>query len=170
MIIHSINDLSNSSVVELLTNGLSRIDDSNYVQNYHPDFSNIPGNLFYILKEGRYKIGNYFVMEEDGKYIGSAGWNRYNDVALVLTRAYIPPELRSKYLMATYLLPIIFEQTTEYNKLWITSNNYNKVIYDGLDRLQKNKSNPWPDIYRKFVPIGMQVVNNTLQYVAEYQK
>lgn len=170
MIVHSINDLSNLYVVNLLKHGLGTITDLNYVKNYHPDYSNTPGNIFYILNEGRYKIGNYFVMEEDHKYMGSAGWNEYEDVALVLTRAYVPPELRLRYLMATHLLPIIFEQTTDYNKLWITSNSYNKSIQHAFDRLQKNKLTTWPAVYKKFVPIGMHIVNNTLQYVAEYTR
>lgn len=169
-----INDLSNHYVINLLKHGLSTINDLDTVKNYHPDHSNTPGNLFYILAEGRYQNGNYFVMEEDGKYVGSAGWNPYGDVALVLTRAFIPQAERRKYYMATHLLPIMFDQTTAFNKLWITCNDYNITIYDALVRLQNGKSAglfaSWPPIYKKFVPIGKKVVNYTEQYVAEYYR
>lgn len=171
MIVHAINDLSNKSVVDFLKHGLEEADS---LENYHPDFSNNPANLFYILKEGRYKHGNYFVMEEDGKYAGSAGWNPYGEVALVLTRAFIPSSERRKYNMATHLLPIMFDQTTAYEKLWITCNDYNIAIYHALTRLSQGKSagifNSWPDIYKKFKPAGIKFVNNTSQYVAEYTR
>ena len=167
-----INDLSNHYVINLLKHSLSTINDLDTVKNYHPDYSNTPGNLFYILAEGRYQNGNYFVMEEDGKYVGSAGWNPYGDVALVLTRAFIPVAERRKYNMAQYLLPVIFEQTLDFKKLWITCNDYNFAIYQALTRLQDGKSaglfSAWPPIYKKFVPVGKKTVYYTEQYVAEY--
>lgn len=169
MIVHTINDLSNKSVVDFLKLGL---EEAEGLENYHPDFSNNPANLFYILKEGRYKHGNYFVMEEDGKYVGSAGWNPYGEVALVLTRAFIPKKFRGKFVMASNLLPMIFEESVFYKKLWITCNEYNYSIYKGLSRLNSNKSSgiflQWPDLYKNFVPIGKKVINYTPQYVAEY--
>lgn len=171
MIIHSINDLSNKPIIDFLKSGLDQADN---LKNYHPDFADDPANLFYILKEGRYKQGNYFVMEQDGKYVGSAGWNPYGDIALVLTRAFIPTSERRKYNMAHHLLPIMFDQTISYKKLWITCNDYNFSIYQALTRLQEGKSaglfNAWPDVYKKFVPIGKKIVNYTEQYVAEYNR
>jgi len=174
MIIHSINDLSNIKVVNILKNGLKTVTDQNIISNYHPDFESTPSNLFYILKKGRFKIGNYFVMEDNGEYVGSAGWNEYDDVALLFTRAFIPNIYRRKYSMASHLLPIMFEQTQDYNKLWITFNSYNYGIYRGFCRLHQGKSaglfEPWPEIYKKFVPIGKKTVNYTEQYVVEYSK
>lgn len=169
MIIHSINNLSNSNVINFLKHGL---EEAVGLENYHPDFSNNSANLFYVLKEGRYKQGNYFVMEQDGKYVGSAGWNPYDEIALILTRAYIPASERRKYNMAHYLLPLIFEQTTNFEKLWITCNDHNFAIYQALTRLHDGKSaglfSAWPPIYKKFVPVGKKTVNYTEQYVAEY--
>ena len=174
MKIHSIHDLSNNYVVDMLRDNLLTVTESNLVKNYHPDFSNNPANLFYVLKDGRFKHGNYFVMEEDGKYVGSAGWNPYGDVALVLTRAFIPVAERRKYNMAHYLLPIIFEHTLDFKKLWITCNDYNFTIYQALTRLHEGKSaglfSSWPAIYKNFIPIGKQTVNYTEQYVAEYKR
>ena len=171
MIIHSVNDLSNIGVINFLKHGL---EEAVGLENYHPDVSSNPANLFYILKEGRYKHGNYFVMEEDGKYAGSAGWNPYGDVALVLTRAFIPTWCRVKYNMAYHLLPIIFDQTVSYERLWVTCNDYNFSIYQALTRMQSGKSaglfESWPPIYKKFVPIGKKIVNYTEQYVAEYKR
>lgn len=174
MKIHSIQDLSNNYVVNMLKDNLQTVTEPDLVKNYHPDFSDNPANLFYILKDGRFKNGNYFVMEEDGEYAGSAGWNPYNDVALVLTRAFIPVTERMKYNMANYLLPLIFEQTFNFEKLWITCNDHNIAIYQALTRLQDKKSaglvGAFPDVYKKFVPIGKKIVNYTEQYVAEYSK
>jgi hypothetical protein len=170
MIIHAITDLSKTATVDFLKAGLSK--ETANLENYHPDFADNPANLFYVLKEGRFINGNYFVMEEDGKYVGTAGWNPYGDVALVLTRAFIPVAERRKYNMAQYLLPVIFEQTLDFKKLWITCNDYNFAIYQALTRLQDGKSaglfSAWPPIYKKFVPVGKKIVNYTEQYVAEY--
>jgi hypothetical protein len=172
MIIHSIKNLSNPVLVKLLKENLSAVTDVNSLKNYHPDYSNLPGNLFYILNEGRYADGNYYIIEQDGEYLGSAGWNPYDDVALVLTRAYIPEKYRRQYFMAEHLLPLILEETTDYNKLWITCNKYNIAIYHGLGRLSSGKStsffSTWPPIYKNFVPIGKKIIYHTEQYVAEY--
>lgn len=169
MIIHTINDLSNTKIVDFLKTGLSK--EAHGFENYHPDFSNNPANLFYVLDNGRFRNGNYFVMEEDGEYAGSAGWNPYEGVVLVLSRAYISKQYRGKCNMAKYLLPLILEQTTDYNTLWITCNEYNKNIYTGLLRLSQGKSLPhWQNDYKKFVPIGKRIVYFTEQYVAEYKR
>ena len=90
MIIHEIHDLSDTYVTSLLENGLSKITDNQYITNYHPEYSHNAGNLFYILEHGRYVKGKYYVLEEDGKFICSGGWNEYEpDIALMLTRLYI---------------------------------------------------------------------------------
>jgi hypothetical protein len=174
MKVHAIRDLSNEYVVNLLKDNLKTITRPELIQNYHPDYSTNPSNLFYILNDGRYEIGNYFVMEEDGKYIGSAGWNDYEDVALLFTRAYILPEHRRKYLLAKYLMPLMFKETEPYDKVWITCNEYNMSIYRGLERLQLDKPaglfDQWPEIYKKFTPIGIKTIYNTDQYVAEYRR
>jgi len=36
--------------------------------------------------------------------------------------------------------------------------------------MNQGKSIAWPKDYKKFSPIGTKTVNNTLQYVAEYQR
>lgn len=174
MKIHTIQDLSDNYVVGLLKDSLKNITKPELVKNYHPDYSDTPGNLFYILGHGRYDIGNYFVMEEDGKYAGSAGWNEFEDVVLLFTRAYIPVEYRRQYFLATHLMPLMLHETRFYDKVWITCNEYNKSIYHGLERLQAGQPaglfDQWPEIYKKFVPIGIKQIYNTNQYVAEYHK
>ena len=176
MIIHEIHDLSNSIVTNLLSKELSKITDETYIKNYHPDYIDSPGNLFCILKQGRYVNGNYYVIEEDERYICSAGWNEYeldSNIALMLTRLYIVPEHRAKYHAGNYILPRALEEVKRYKHVWITCNEYNKAIYHWFDRANKGKRtglfNDWPDIYRKFVPIGKKDIYYTEQYVAEYQ-
>jgi len=174
MKIHAIQDLSNSHVVGLLKDNLKNITNSELIQNYHPDYSDTPGNLFYILSHGRYDIGNYFVMEQDDKYAGSAGWNEFEDVVLLFTRAYVPPEYRRNYFLANHLMPLMLKETRFYDKVWITCNEHNKSIYHGLERLQAGRPaglfDQWPEIYKKFVPIGTKKIYSTTQYVAEYRK
>jgi len=169
MIVHAINDLSNSVLIDFLKSGL--YENARGMVNYDPSFENNSANLFYVLAEGRYTTGNYYIIEEDGKYVASAGWNIFQEtIVLTLSRAYITPKYRSQYLMAHLLIPRIFNEAKNFNTFWITCNDYNKSIYNGLYRTYIGKSTGWPDIYKKFVPIGTKVVNNTLQHVAEYQK
>ena len=174
MIIHEIHDLSNTPVVDLLKKGLSKIKDETYLKNYHPDYIDVPGNVFNILKQGRYITGKYYILVEDDKFLCSGGWNEYeNDIALMLTRLYIVPEHRAKYHAGNYILPRALEEVKRYKHVWITCNEYNKAIYHWFDRANKGKRtglfNDWPDIYRKFVPIGKKDIYYTEQYVAEYQ-
>lgn len=172
MIIYSIQDLSNIKIIELLKKEFSKISDVNLIKNYHPDYDKFSGNLFYILANGRYKIGNYFIIEESNEYICSAGWNEYTDeIALLLTRAFVSAKYRRQYFLSKYLLPVMIEQSKQYSRLWITANEYNKTIYDAFCRLSLNKSaglfDQWPNIYKNFVPIGVRTVYNTEQFVAE---
>ena len=175
MIVHQIKDLSNSWVIKLLESGLSKITDERLIKNYHPDYKDQNSNLFFLLNSGRYNNGYYFVIEDDGKYVGSSGWNWYeDDIALLLTRCYMDKSYRFNYLMAEYFMPQMFEQTKQYNRLWITVNGYNKIIYDGLSRMYEGKKvglfKPWPEIYSRFKPIGIKTVNYTEQYVVEYKR
>ena len=172
MIVHQIKDLSNSYVIELLKDGLKNISENHLLENYHPDNKHNPANLFYILKNGRFLIGNYYVLEDNnGQYVCSAGWNQLNDeIALALVRAHTIPQYRSHFLLGKHILPTILEETKNYKKVWLTFNEYNKKIYDVIALMNQGKSVPWPKDYRKFSPIGTKLVNNTLQYVAEYQR
>ena len=179
MQIHRIHDLSNSYVNLILRKGLSKVTDENYVKNYHPEFYKEPQNLFYILNDtnGRYKKGCYYVLENDGEYICSAGWNEYDldpSTALALTRAYVSHMHRTKYYMGEYILPKIIEATKKYENLYITADSHNSAIYQWFVRANDGKSpgmfNDWPDIYRKFKPIGKQTIYYTEQYIVKYDR
>jgi hypothetical protein len=174
MKIHSIQDSSNTVIIKLLESGLSKVTESNLIKNYHPDYSNDLANIFYLLKMGdRYRVGNYFIIEEDNQYIGSTGWNWYrDDIVLALSRSYVIKKHRQRYILGNYILPKILDESIKYNRIWVTCNDYNRVIYDSFSRLSVGKSaglnNSWPKIYSKFKPIGKKIVNYTDQYVAEY--
>lgn len=175
--IHTINDLSNTNLISLLTSNLSQITDPEIIKNYHPDYRHVRGNLFQILddKNGRYKTGNYYIIEDDGKYLGSAGWNEYNDVALLCTRAYLIPGHRHRFLMSKYLLPKMFEETASYDRLWFTFNDHNLPIYNTLIKLsEKNDRISDKSLLRKnygnFKPIGQRQVYSVIQNVLEYDK
>ena len=179
MNIHAIHDLSDSSVVTLLQHNLAQVTDEKLVKNYHPDYSDTPGNLFYILQAGRYQQskGKYWVIEENGEYLGSAGWNEYEldrEIALVLTRTYVPKKHRGQYLLANYLLPLMLQEASNYRKTWLTVNEHNDVLYQWFVRSAENKRpalfNNWPEIYKKFYPIGKKDIYYTQQHVMEYIK
>ena len=172
MQVHELHDLSNDEVVQILYNGLNRVEEHHVFTNYSPAYKSDPANLFFILddKNGRYSMGNgtYYVVEEDGKYVSSAGWNRYtDDIALCMTRLYVDKEYRSNYFMGNLLLPRMFEETKDYKKVWMTFNRYNKALYDWISRKNTDGKNIWPDIWFRFEPIGIQSVYNTQQYVVQ---
>jgi hypothetical protein len=153
--------------------------DPSIVKNYHPDYRNEPANIFFILENGRYRKGHgkYFVIEEEGEYICSAGWNEYDldsTIALALTRMYVNTEYRAQYYVGNHILPVILEETINYPRVWITSNNHNKMIYRWFERAASGKRTTlfrdWPDIYRGFVPIGQHEVYYTMQDVAELKR
>lgn len=180
MNIHEIHDLSNQPIVDLLKNGLSEITDQRFIKNYHPDYQHTPGNLFHILEQGRYRKnhGKYFVMtDEHDKYVCSAGWNEYDldsTLALLLTRMYITPQHRSRYMIGKMILPKMISEAGEYSRLWITANEHNRSIYTYFERVSQNKRpvlfNDWPDIYKQFKPIGKKTIYYTEQWIAEYDK
>jgi hypothetical protein len=86
---------------------------------------------------------------------------------------YVPKKFRTNFMIGEHILPIVMNETVNYQRTWVTLNSYNKPMYNAISRMHLGKSSsltPWPDIYRKFKPIGQHVVNNTLQYVAEYER
>ena len=173
MKIYTIHDLSNLHVINILKKEFNTITDTNIISNYHPDYSDFSGNLFYILAHGRYIRGKYFIIvDETDNFIASAGWNEFNvDVALILTRMYVSPKFRTRYIIGKTVLPTMLTETMEYKNVWMTVNQFNKSIYNWLARNDtQNRIGNWPDIYKNFKPIGQQVINNTLQYVLEYQR
>jgi len=177
MQLHQLHDSSNTFVMKLLEESFSNITDLNIIKNYHPNYSDDPANIFYILNDvnGRYHRGCYYVLEDNGEYVCSAGYNQYDldqTIALALTRAYVNPKYRANYYMGEYILPKIIEHTTLYKHLYITADSYNSAIYQFFVRANEGKRtaifNDWPDIYRKFKPIGKKSIYYTEQFVAEY--
>jgi hypothetical protein len=76
--------------------------------------------------------------------------------------------------MGEYILPEIIKNTTQYKHLYITADSYNSAIYQYFVRASQGKTtalyNNWPDIYRKFKPIGKKTIYFTEQYVAEFER
>lgn len=172
MIIYPLHDFSNKHAIKILEDGLSKIDDQTIIKNYHPDYASDPANLFYILSAGRYApgYGTYFMMEDGGKYICSAGWNRYaeyDNVALILSRMFIDPEHRGKYLIGSHILPICLgESIINHQKLWMTYHVVNHKTKKWFDRWRNNSMVPHD--YKKFLYIGIKTIYYTQQYVYEY--
>lgn len=166
----------NPEIIDFLKENLKQVaKEPHLLTNYHPDFSFDLGNLFRVISVGRFNVGNYYVMINDqGEYAGSSGWNALDDsTALVLVRTFVPKKFRTGYITGEYILPKLIEETKDYKHTWVTFNDYNKPMYDAMVRIYNSKSSslmPWPDIYRKFKPLGQHTVNSTLQYVAEYER
>lgn len=178
MKLHTLQDSSNTYIIQLLEESFSKITNENLLKNYHPDYKNINSNIFYILNDsnGRYHNGCYYVLENKGEFVCSAGWNEYeldNNVALALTRAYVEPKYRTKYYMGKYILPKIIENTRQYRHLYITADSHNSAIYQYFIRAEEGKTtgifNTWPEIYKQFKPIGTKDIYYTIQFVAEYK-
>lgn len=175
--IYTIHDDSNRDLVDLLKREFSKIQDVPYLENYHPDFSSNPANIFYILKDknGRYNRGSYYILKNNDEYICSAGWNLYDynpEIALALTRAYVSPIYRTKFYEGIYIIPEIIKAATKQKAIWITLNQYNYSLYKRFTRGYQGKStgisSNWPEIYKKFKPSGKQVVNGVEQWILEY--
>jgi acyl carrier protein len=178
--IHEIHDLTDPYVTALLKSGLSDIKDDNLAKNYHPNYMNeFSGNLFFILQNGRYRKGKgkYYVVENLGKYVCSAGWNEYEDdpsTAFALSRMYVATEYRGNYPVGNYILPRTLRETRKYQNIWLTVNEHNKVIYSWFERSFEKKAtalfNDWPEIYRQFEPIGKKTIYTTTQYIMGLKK
>lgn len=173
------HDLSNPFTVGILEEGLAKITNETDINNYHPDYSDYSGNLFHILAKGRYQKGKgkYFLVEDHGEYICSAGWNEYEDdseIAFALSRMYTAVSHRSNYYVAQFILPQCLEEVESYSKVWLAMNDHNSIMYKWFERTQAGKSsglfNNWPDIYKGFRPIGKKQIYNTLQYVVELKR
>lgn len=173
MIIHPIHDLNNNYAVRVLYAAMSAIDDQRTLQNYHPDFASMPGNLFYIIREGRFKLnsGTYYVAEEDGKFISSAGWNDYQfewRTALLLTRMIVAPEFRGKFTVGRHILPIALGESIIYHdRLWMTFGETNRRYLKWFD---PKRHHLIPPLYRKFSYVGQKQIYYTTQNVVEYKR
>ena len=174
--IYQITDLADSEIIQILKNGIHRdmFSSDQLAVNYLYEYQDTPGNLFYILNQGRYNTGKYFVLTDHGRYIASAGWNHYNeDTALLLTRMLVIPKYRGSYILAKTILQTMIDQSANYKNQWITFNEYNLTLYKWFERVEQGKRgalfNNWPEIYSRFIPIGQQEINHTLQYVVELQ-
>lgn len=176
MKIHEIHDIHNSYVTDLLKDEFSKIQDPTFFENYHPNYKDRPANIFYILEHtNRYKNGAYYVLENAGQYILSAGWNQYEydpSIALIITRLYISPKYRRRLLMSEYILPKIIEETKEYFHTYVTVNEYNRNLYNSFIRARNKKvlRHPHIELYRNLVPRGKMNIYFTEQEVLEYSR
>ena len=134
--------------------------------------------LHIILKKDRFKEGNGMLslLYDNNKLISFAGAYKHTDNILIcLVRAYTRKKYKSKTLLGTYILPeeIKFAKEIGCEKAWLTFNDYNKTIYDGLKRVSKGKGvilgTKTPNIYKQATfyeePL---IIQNTMQYVVEF--
>ncbi len=173
--IYQIKDSTNSKVLDILRSGITAgmFKNESLEKNYLYDHKDQNSNLFYLLENGRYRNGNYFVVtDSQNNYIASAGWYHYtNDIALLLTRMLVIPKFRGSYVLAHTVLQSMIDQSEGHKHRWITFNEYNLTLYKWFERVEQGKSgalfNNWPRIYSRFKPIGQKEINHTLQWVVE---
>jgi hypothetical protein len=178
IIIHKINDLSDDRVVNILKNGLteSLFKKQKLHENYLYSHKDNPANIFNILKNDKYKIGAYYVLaDEDDNYVASAGWNQLNpNTALLLTRMVVSLPYKTSGILGQKILPMLIEKTSSYDKVWMACNEYNLAIQKWFTRKQEGKSLAvswsWPEVYKRFEPIGKHTVNGIEQYVFQLKK
>ncbi len=171
MNVHMINDMSDSYALGLLKTGLSNIPAEQGSKNYAYEHRDLNSNLFYVLEHGRFRNGTYYVIEDDGKYIASAGWNPYTEsIALLMTRMYVIQSKRSQYFMGELLLPKMIESVKDYPDVYMTFNEHNKALYTWIERMKPGTQNIWPSIWSQFDAIGKQIIYNTDQYVVRLRK
>lgn len=160
----------------MLHREFSLIKDSNLIENYNPSYSMNPANIFYILNNtDRYKNGIYYVLENEGEFVLSTGWNSYEynpEIALVLTRTYVNPKYRGKLLMAKYVLPDILMKVKEFKHVYVTVNKFNTKLITSFEKLLKSKRqlNSNAKMYKNLVPKGIMNIYFTDQYVFEFIK
>lgn len=171
----NIYDDSKSEGLSLLRESLDlSTSDEYFLRNYHPSYDSIPSNLFKLLKKGRYREGAYQIVVMEGRYVASAGWHHYENGIIALSRAYIAEAYRGMPVLAECLLPGILSVSDEKMcPTWMTFNDSNRSIYEAFSRAMKNQSATvsfkWPEIFRKFRPIGKKEIFGYSQYVVEYQ-
>lgn len=174
--LHKIQDFSNREIIDLLKYSLSLSGEPDELRkNYAPDYEYYEGNLFYLLKNGRYYNGAYYVLTTElGEYVGSAGWNQHDrHTALVMTRMYVNPLHRTSYILGLEVLPKILNDVKKYKRIWMTMNHYNKSLYAWFLRKEQKENSGianWPESYKKFSPLGIRVVNGVDQFVVEMVK
>jgi len=158
----------------VLAAGLATVWDANIAKNYNPAHKDDPANLFYILDAGRYAAGrgDYFILEQHGQLVACAGWNAYDldpSTALVLTRAWTHPRWRSQWVLARFILPLIWPAVQNYDKIWLTCNEHNAAIYRWFEYQHRTgRGAGAPTVYKNFKPIGRHCVYYTDQYVVEF--
>lgn len=172
--LHLIHDELDKTALEILKRGLNlQTKDPYFLANYHPDHSTESRNLFYLLKNGKYSAGGYYVISKDQNYVASAGWYPFEDGIIALSRAYISQDYRNQPVLGDFILPkILVEADRRGKKVWMTFNEENKKIYEGFKRTQYSRApilgQQWPETFRKFKPVGQKLINNFNQYVVEY--
>ena len=167
--VYRITDTSNDHVIDILKRGLSTAEDEpKTIENYHPDYSSHNANLFYILANGRFANGAYFVITDDqDNYMGSQGWHPYSDsIALIGSRGYVAPGSRFHYILAKEATPRSIRESWSYAEQWITFNEHNFTYYKGFSR------DKWKDheLYKYFETAGKANVYNTDQWVIRLNK
>jgi len=169
MNLNIISDMSNTRVVDMMKVEFSKIGEGKpYYKNYNPAAKGFPENIFNMLKNNKFKVGSYMVLDDGKDLVCSAGWYKFTpDIALVLVRMYVNPKFRHTYPTGKFILPEILKETEVFNKLWITINEYNKSATIYLTRPNKF-GNIWPEIYTKFKPIGSKFINGLDQYIMEH--
>jgi hypothetical protein len=72
------------------------------------------------------------------------------------------------------ILPTLIEKTSSYDKVWMACNEYNVAIQKWFTRNEEGKSltvaKSWPEVYKRFEPIGKHTINGIEQFVFQLKK
>ncbi len=148
----------------LYLSNIARQDESNRMaKNYSMSLESNTLLHSFLYKENFDK--NFSVVEKEGLPVACASFYSLENYAVLLSRSYVVREHRNNW----HLTELLERQLVncDDNVLRVCFNSPTASFYEYIRR----KSNSYlPNIWYKFLPIGKHVINNTEQYVIEYDR
>jgi GNAT superfamily N-acetyltransferase len=126
------------------------------------DWADRPETLLFKMNSRTFE--DYMVLlNEKDEVVCGAGFYRYTYTrSLLMSRMWTRPDYRAKWIGHQILRAQIRRMSTRYGM--ITFNEANKPLYDRMSTLYGTEGDTWPGLWRKFKPVGKQVVNYVEQY------
>lgn len=126
------------------------------------DWQDRPETLLHKLDQGVFQ--DYSVLlNEKGEVVCGAGFYKWTyNVSLVMSRMWTRPDYRAQWIGHQILRSQLRRMSTRFGM--VTFNEANKSLYDRMSTLYGTEGESWPGLWRKFQPVGKQVVNNVEQY------
>jgi hypothetical protein len=144
-----------------------------FIANYEPKNHLSNTNLFYLLNSGRYHSGDFYMLFEEGNFVGCSGWFEHEGSIIAMSRAYLALKYRSQSVLAQSLLPLIISLNKDRRlPIIMTFNENRRQVYECFERIQAGKSfllgQEWPEVFKLFKPKGKKKLFGYDQYIVEF--